>query len=865
MARMQKNPVYFVATCLTFFFAVAISGASFPRVAHASTANSDTNASLPDGFESYLARPSISDVKSKRHELGREWTNLRDAHYVFVAELFELYPADTHFYFLARDSELLFDVARLATHGTDAAKRIHLLNVSRANMRDPQLRNYLSQNDLSTSSLQEGQRVVLVDTGFAGTISRVICELFPENLRRQILTHLIVSQHPRHPSSRAFLSVIDKNANRIDASDLHHSIVEYEHLPRFTHRSTAFMPAEDAIHPLSPELSAEDDGKISKLASLQYMEDLRASWELPATKSFFARTRVLFRGVLQRLEGGTIADRDSIRRALRASTQTSRRDFTEGFIRDALEASPNLRRKFRLDLGELGLSEVAISEEKRELFELLKFHPEWSAVIQHPETEIDHLFKSEKWDIIESLLRSDLPFDYKSLVIDFLFSEVATGRRKQIQIDLIKTSDQNMLSTISERMGHLHQTEIEQAQLLFEKLSMAGRVFYARSITNQLILRPWSEPFINTMIEFSSPPVRTRLLETFLKRVNHGRLPQLYSKLMSALTEEELVDLARWGISASDSERRVELSKYIIEHVTSEKMSKILTIFSHPETAPNVDLWRLFLSKADASGIEKLKLLPDFSSSKWLVKTDPVFQRAIYVDDPFERDRYIETHLSQVQVGKTTAEVLRGLSQSPTKPIKPNELYANDAVLIRNRRYTIVREVGMGRRGVVYQVRGENGALYALKVARSNDVETLESIRKESEKARAWQKLGIPHAKVLVQEKEFVLKTWIEGIGGKDLVERSLKGDPTHAQAMESLFAIVNKVRRQGAYIGDFRPANLVWAGKSWVIVDSGGVEQGMTVAEAQARWSQADGGDQKFRKRWQVALPALTCDSIFR
>ncbi|MFN8790475.1 MAG: hypothetical protein ACK5Y2_03355 [Bdellovibrionales bacterium] len=99
-----------------------------------------------------------------------------------------------------------------------------------------------------------------------------------------------------------------------------------------------------------------------------------------------------------------------------------------------------------------------------------------------------------------------------------------------------------------------------------------------------------------------------------------------------------------------------------------------------------------------------------------------------------------------------------------------------------------------------------------------------------------WQSLGIPHAKVLVQEKGYVLKVWIEGVSGEQVVQRFLEGDLAAKAAAEALLKLVEKIRAQGAYVGDFRPANLIWSGKAWVIVDSGSLQQGMTLEEAHAK-----------------------------
>ncbi len=114
------------------------------------------SSSIPSGWESYLNRPDILEVPSHEQSLDLSEQKLKAAHFSFIAQLLETYPAETHLYFLARDSEYLYDVARLVTAGTSDAARIHLINVSRANMRDPNLKSYLKDNGISEGNTRPG-------------------------------------------------------------------------------------------------------------------------------------------------------------------------------------------------------------------------------------------------------------------------------------------------------------------------------------------------------------------------------------------------------------------------------------------------------------------------------------------------------------------------------------------------------------------------------------------------------------------------------------------------------------------------------------------------------------------------------------
>ncbi|NDC39666.1 MAG: hypothetical protein EBZ48_16770, partial [Proteobacteria bacterium] len=211
-------------------------------------------------WEAYsVARPDLLrpdgtlTVSARAHpELGSDWGSLREAHLEVVAQLLELYPEEP-LYFLARDSELLYDAARfLLRNDSTALRRVHLLNISRANMRADHVLDYLAQEGISPQSLRAGARPVFIDTGFSGTIPRVIAEQLPQEVRPFLRTHLICSSNSEHPSSRVFLTSINPAAAAHNPSSLHGSIISYEHLPRVTDRSTRFAQVGGRWEPMSP-------------------------------------------------------------------------------------------------------------------------------------------------------------------------------------------------------------------------------------------------------------------------------------------------------------------------------------------------------------------------------------------------------------------------------------------------------------------------------------------------------------------------------------------------------------------------------------------------------------------------------------
>jgi hypothetical protein len=265
------------------------------------------------------------------------------------------------------------------------------------------------------------------------------------------------------------------------------------------------------------------------------------------------------------------------------------------------------------------------------------------------------------------------------------------------------------------------------------------------------------------------------------------------------------------------------------------------------------DLIKLLIEKNDPQTLTTLTYSLSHSNSN---KAD-LFKQAIAINDPKERKVFSDQHFEQ----EPSATTLKTHS-TPSTPIPKSQttlkeisldLKPNDRIQIKNKTYTVIKVAGDGKRSVVFQVTTKDGKKFALKVAKNQKQETLESLEKESAKAKKWNSLKILHSEVLVQEKTYVLKTWIEGLRGDEVIEKYLAGDASMNNAAKKVLELVNKIMQAGAYIGDFRPDNLIWTGEDWVIVDSGSIQQGMTAKQAEEKWLSADHRGPKFERRWKI------------
>ncbi|MNT44948.1 hypothetical protein D3C72_1814980 [compost metagenome] len=112
-----------------------------------------------------------------------------------------------------------------------------------------------------------------------------------------------------------------------------------------------------------------------------------------------------------------------------------------------------------------------------------------------------------------------------------------------------------------------------------------------------------------------------------------------------------------------------------------------------------------------------------------------------------------------------------------------------------------------------------------------------------------------------------MLKTWIPGITGEEVINRYKAGDQKYTQVLEQLTKLVNVIQAKGAYIGDFRPKNLIWTGSTWVIIDSGGIDKDLTNEQVQDKWNSIDERGPKFKRRWGFEAPQNPglCRKVFQ
>ena len=233
----------------------------------------------------YPGGEDILTVSPQSHSLGKFWEKSKTAQLRTLAMLFEMYP-DYEFYFLERDARLLGQTGLVMSqieNDEHLKKKIHFLTISRKNLHDPLLLDYLIQEGISEEALSQGKKILFVDTGFVGSIPRTIMKQFPK-FESQFGVQMVVAapddREWRSPfaSSRVFGTAFSETYPRQDILEGALDVVHpYAKLPKSDLRSDKFKRNSNGmIEPVaSPDSRDENDGEINPTKTRMYEEDLQ--------------------------------------------------------------------------------------------------------------------------------------------------------------------------------------------------------------------------------------------------------------------------------------------------------------------------------------------------------------------------------------------------------------------------------------------------------------------------------------------------------------------------------------------------------------------------------------------------------------
>lgn len=875
----------------------------------------------------YSDRPDILELPAVEHsDLPSGWGNIRQAHIEMVAMMLGLYP-DREIYFLARDSELLYDTARVFGGLTDVStENVHLLNVSRSNMDAEHIRDYLSQEGINEEALAQGKKIVFVDTGFAGSIPATILGYFPKQYRSQMRTHLIISGNSIHPSARVFLRAINPSLGRNSPDTMRGTIINYEHLPRYTSRSNFFEQVNGEWIPASRHETT--DGLVSQREAQRFMEDLSHYLRLESSITLFNERLELWRDVRIHIQN---QNEEELLRFLRLIHERDA-SYGESFIRDLNDLVEkgmitNSERLYRNLLETFGLSNKTTSDVISNKDVLIKNHPEWAQYLNDPETGIRRLLYEERnLQVLGSIIDTIVDEEFFQILLRTLAERVTSESRAIIEL-LIEKEDSNILRGLG-KYTFVRETTLEMLDLLdrfiVQVIETAPDVFFsivdgpfsspvAESLIPQMknyleLIRQQENRHASSLSYFAgkvlkdgNPLVLREVLELYIEiafevrtREAIGALGRgvflnfqvvsnidsiivgFINKVASEGQEHELVDLAKYTLANRDFPRNdgliqhlievslrnnfnlalASIAEYLINSRNLHQLGSGLTLMmNHIRETGNRNLLEVFMKNL----LDIYSANQDNENFLFIARFVASFENggttSKYMNF-FRWHREFPSHHRELAIDFVNARVHEydDLLNSSEGEVAETEHFLNstlslDEVIETNRgiEYRVEEEIYVGRRGRVYRARNqETGQLVALKIAKDSRSETLASIAMESQKEALYNQYNIPHARILEQSDNYVVKEWIEGQRGDAWLDEwvnagSLDNDPKLLSLIELFRGMID----QGIYVGDVRPKNVIFSGEQWIVVDSGGIIDNL---DRERAWERLE---RKFYRRW--------------
>lgn len=161
-------------------------------------------------------------------------------------------------------------------------------------------------------------------------------------------------------------------------------------------------------------------------------------------------------------------------------------------------------------------------------------------------------------------------------------------------------------------------------------------------------------------------------------------------------------------------------------------------------------------------------------------------------------------------------------------PVSHPPLYvAGEEIEIRGETFRVIAVAGRGRRSIVYQVGNRVGRRFALKIPVDCEPDTLNSLKNEELKARAYSRYGFRHAGVIEAGVDYILKDWVDGVRGDRWTRQWAKdGFPPDTPQIIQLGDLIRHSAAKKIYLRDLNQNNLIWDGEEWVIIDTGSVKK---------------------------------------
>ncbi|MBF0314767.1 MAG: hypothetical protein HQK50_08875 [Oligoflexia bacterium] len=572
----------------------------------------------PAGTASYLSRAEIDTLAATKEtpaSLGSAWSGLLAGHLEFIAQIYGLYPTGP-IYFLARDSEYLYDMMKLALKDNpQEAKRIKLLNVNRLTVNDKHLKNYLIQEGISPQSLQAGA-VTLIDTGFRGSISQKIKEIFGKVAEKNLQTHFIVSFDPNIPSSRTFLQQINAHAYKATPDEFNELILSYEHLPKAQTR--AFQYWSDSTghwHPLVKLISSDpSEDLLDPAQALLYRQDLKRYSLKSGFQEAFQQKVAFWREARKKIQQGEWKSvytylQERLNQATVEDAGDPPKEIAQ--IKDLIDwskknASHLKKMNFPLEESDFSFKFKRQYDDHKNLNFIKKYYPQISAFLNNPETwlaskNLSPKELAEHAKIVASIDDADFqnhlvevlakhphwPFIEQLLAIapkDFLFPLV---------LPVIDGSDLSQAAMIKQIEHLLDFNDPAFALHLFEKLGKDKNL----PLYQQTLLRAYEKDY---------PFYRSNLIQHILSNPETLKWSDLYRLAFNTLDNKTTNNLVHYSALVRGPQLNLDLLKELISKVSSEQVGIIVQNMPFSWLKNHQDLFMLIFEKLKLSSVRPL-------------------------------------------------------------------------------------------------------------------------------------------------------------------------------------------------------------------------------------------------------------------
>lgn len=172
----------------------------------------------------------------------------------------------------------------------------------------------------------------------------------------------------------------------------------------------------------------------------------------------------------------------------------------------------------------------------------------------------------------------------------------------------------------------------------------------------------------------------------------------------------------------------------------------------------------------------------------------------------------------------------------------------------------VKHKMGTGKHSLVSLVKDKKtGQLWALKRPLNGDKEHAASFTSEIERAKLWRKANITTIEVKwAPDGVSLLKSYVEGPTLREVLEESPKflNDPKDPKRL-ALEAFLRKLAKIDVYFGDLNAKNIIFDGKEWQVIDSGGDSQKESVSKASQEYFE------KLPLKWRRSITYSGQDAV--